>query len=132
MEVAAEGVGVLGPKSASMPRRARFMMARRRVVGLLCFGCCRPQPHPAGSRCETKWALPPRPFVLAVDADVAELAAVGFDEFFRLHTAMRDSAFPFREAGSAEPACRQTASGAAGGVVFIRGHVVILPEKFGH
>jgi len=53
-----------------------------------------------------------------VDADVAELSAEGFDEFFRLHTAMRDSAIPLREADSAEPApSRQTAAGAAGGVV---------------
>src|SRR5690606_30963380 len=44
-----------------------------------------PQPHPAGSRCETKWALPPRPFVLSVNGDRAELAAVGLDEGLALH-----------------------------------------------
>ena len=30
--------------------------------------------------------------LLSVDADVAELAAVGFDEFLRLHTTARGSA----------------------------------------
>src|SRR5213080_3809171 len=43
------------PRSASMPRMARFIMARGGVA------------------------------LLTVDTDVAELAAVGFDEFFRLY-----------------------------------------------
>ena len=42
---------------------------------------------------------------------------MGFDEFFRRHNALRDSAVLFREAHSASPARRQTAAGAAGGVV---------------
>jgi len=39
------------------------------VVGgdVLLFRRLPPPPHPAGSLCETKAALPPRPFVLAVD-----------------------------------------------------------------
>ena len=58
MEVAAEGVGVLGAE-----------------VGL---NAAQGEVH-AGEASRGGVAL------LAVDADVAELAAVGFDEFFRLH-----------------------------------------------
>ena len=53
VQVAVEGVGRCGPRSASMPRMARFILASRQVVGLR---------------------------LLAVDGDVADAAAVGLDE----------------------------------------------------
>ena len=90
VEVAAEGVGV-APMSASMPRMARFIMARRQVVGLR---------------------------LLAVDAMSPMLPAVGLDEFLGLHehaagaaAGVVDAAFVGREhldehAHDARRACR--------------------------
>ena len=39
-----------------------------------------PRARPSGSLRETKSALPPRRFVLPIDGEVAQLAAVFFDE----------------------------------------------------
>lgn len=75
-----EGVGVL---VADVGLDAADGQAARGGVGL--FRLLPPLPHPAGSRCEAQWALPPRPLVLAL----------------RLHNALRDNVVLFREAYSA-------------------------------
>ncbi len=112
MEVAAEGVGVLGAEIRLDAADGEIHDGEAARGGVALFRLLPPQPHPAGSLRETKWALPPRPFDFVCLRYASAVLAL------RLHTARRDSAILNREAHSAEPAKRrQTAAGAAGGVV---------------
>jgi len=84
IEVVAEGVGVLGAE-VGLDAAQGEVHDGEAAGGGVALSRTPPRARPSGSLWETKWALPPRRFVLAVDADVAKPAAVGFDECFRLH-----------------------------------------------
>lgn len=108
----AEGVGVFLAEVGLDGAQGEVHNGEAAGGGVALFRLLPPQPNHAGSLCETKWALPPRRFVLAL----------------KLHTARRDSAIPYCKAHTAERSERgQTAVGARGGgvvatVVFLFAH----------
>lgn len=76
----AEGVGVLGAEVGLDAADGGVHDGESAGGGVALFRLLPPQPYPAGSLCETKWALPPRPFVLPLRLHNARRGIVFWQE----------------------------------------------------